>query len=60
MSMLTFYINRAGKNLSAARRRNLEKAGKAAGSVRTGREITAIFLSLPARAASAIAGRKFL
>jgi hypothetical protein len=26
MSMLTFYINRAGKNLSASRRRTLEKA----------------------------------
>lgn len=26
MSMLNFYINRAGKNLSAARRRKLEKA----------------------------------
>jgi hypothetical protein len=26
MSMLTFYINRAGKNLPAARRRTLEKA----------------------------------
>ena len=26
MSMLTFYINRAGKNLSATRRKNLEKA----------------------------------
>lgn len=26
MSMLTFYINRAGKNLSAARRRKLEAA----------------------------------
>ena len=26
MSMLTFYINRAGKNLSAARRRTLERA----------------------------------
>jgi len=26
MSMLTFYINRAGKNLSAARRRILERA----------------------------------
>jgi hypothetical protein len=26
MSMLTFYINRAGKNLSAAQRRTLERA----------------------------------
>jgi hypothetical protein len=26
MSMLTFYINRAGKNLSATRRRTLERA----------------------------------
>lgn len=26
MSMLTFYINRAGKTLSAARRRKLERA----------------------------------
>ena len=26
MSMLTFYINRAGKDLSASRRRTLEKA----------------------------------
>ena len=26
MSMLTFYINRAGKNLSATRRKKLEKA----------------------------------
>ncbi|HEY1752395.1 MAG TPA: DUF3175 domain-containing protein [Caulobacteraceae bacterium] len=26
MSMLTFYINRAGKNLSASRRRTLERA----------------------------------
>jgi hypothetical protein len=26
MSMLTFYINRAGKGLSASRRRTLEKA----------------------------------
>jgi hypothetical protein len=26
MSMLTFYINRAGKNLPAARRRTLERA----------------------------------
>ena len=26
MSMLTFYINRAGKNLSARRRRTLEAA----------------------------------
>jgi hypothetical protein len=26
MSMLTFYINRAGKNLSAAQRRKLDKA----------------------------------
>ena len=26
MSMLTFYINRAGKDLSAARKRKLEKA----------------------------------
>jgi Protein of unknown function (DUF3175) len=26
MSMLTFYINRAGKNLSAARRRTLDRA----------------------------------
>jgi hypothetical protein len=26
MSMLTFYINRAGKNLSAARRKKLEAA----------------------------------
>jgi hypothetical protein len=26
MSMLTFYINRAGRNLSAARRRKLEAA----------------------------------
>jgi len=26
MSMLTFYINRAGKNLSAARRHTLERA----------------------------------
>ena len=26
MSMLTFYINRGGKNLSATRRKNLEKA----------------------------------
>jgi hypothetical protein len=26
MSMLTFYINRAGKNLSARRRKTLEKA----------------------------------
>jgi len=26
MSMLTFYINRAGKNLSATRRRTLESA----------------------------------
>lgn len=26
MSMLNFYINRAGKNLSASRKRNLEKA----------------------------------
>jgi hypothetical protein len=26
MSMLTFYINRAGKNLSAPRRRTLERA----------------------------------
>jgi hypothetical protein len=26
MSMLTFYINRAGKNLSAGRRRTLERA----------------------------------
>lgn len=26
LSMLTFYINRAGKNLSASRRRTLEKA----------------------------------
>ena len=26
MSMLTFYINRAGKNLPAARKRTLEKA----------------------------------
>jgi len=26
MSMLTFYINRAGKNLSATRRRTLDKA----------------------------------
>ena len=26
MSMLTFYINRAGKNLSAAQRRKLERA----------------------------------
>ena len=26
MRMLTYYINRAGKNLSAARRRELEKA----------------------------------
>jgi hypothetical protein len=26
MSMLTFYINRAGKNLSASRRRTLEAA----------------------------------
>jgi hypothetical protein len=26
MSMLTFYINRAGKNLSAARRKKLERA----------------------------------
>jgi hypothetical protein len=26
MSMLTFYINRAGKNVSAARRRTLERA----------------------------------
>jgi hypothetical protein len=25
MSMLTFYINRGGKNLSAARRRTLER-----------------------------------
>ena len=26
MSMLTFYVNRAGKNLSAAQKRKLEKA----------------------------------
>jgi len=26
MSMLNFYINRAGKNLTAARKRKLEKA----------------------------------
>jgi hypothetical protein len=26
MSMLTFYINRAGKNLSASRRRTLDRA----------------------------------
>lgn len=26
MSMLTFYLNRAGKNLPAARRRTLERA----------------------------------
>jgi len=26
MSMLTFYVNRDGKNLSAARKRKLEKA----------------------------------
>jgi hypothetical protein len=26
MSMLTFYINRAGKGLSASRRRTLERA----------------------------------
>jgi Protein of unknown function (DUF3175) len=26
MSMLTFYINRAGKNLSAGKRRTLEEA----------------------------------
>jgi hypothetical protein len=26
MSMLTFYINRAGKNLSAAKRKKLEQA----------------------------------
>ncbi len=26
MSMLTFYINRAGKNLSPARRRTLDRA----------------------------------
>jgi hypothetical protein len=26
MSMLTFYINRGGKNLSATRKRTLEKA----------------------------------
>jgi hypothetical protein len=26
MSMLTFYINRAGKNLSASKRRTLERA----------------------------------
>ena len=29
MSMLTFYINRAGRNLSAARRRRLESAKNA-------------------------------
>lgn len=28
MSMLNFYINRAGKNLSASRRRTLERAKK--------------------------------
>ena len=28
MSMLSFYINRAGKNLSPARRKKLEKAKK--------------------------------
>ena len=28
MSMLTFYLNRAGKNLPAGRKRELEKAKK--------------------------------
>ena len=28
MRMLTYFINRAGKNLSASRRRELEKAKK--------------------------------
>jgi hypothetical protein len=34
MSMLTFYLNRAGKTLPAARRRTIERAKSAAQSIR--------------------------